>query len=691
MTVKRTVRKIQKTGRRGWVPRLLVAVAITYVAAIGFAKENQFPSLPLSSVVAHPSPSKKSSQQQTSATFSAEELFRRYQPAVVKVLIRQQQIPIATGTGFFVSSQGDLVTNHHVIKNALKTGSFSVEFALSDGTVIKDFLVANCRDERQIDLCLLKLPVKPKSWFKLANYKPAPGETIYVIGHPQGLDFSISNGIVSALRESPTNVQELQISAAISPGNSGGPIFNSHGTLVGVANKFYKDGQNLNFGILVGEVSTYINKNKQFASIRQYRKNYDTKTAQMMKRWTTQEIDPAYANIEAGRPLSTNQLFKDFTFNFSDDKMTVPLPKAFEGCRKTETRRGATAFQCSAMNNTAILSVSRIVANPASPLSELEGQKPMKEKPLPLVEMLMEEGTWAEHEKSLGPDNRKYLFSIPSEAKCRKMTGNVTPNAAFTDGSTQCRFSVFNDLEPDSYSYSLWVQRGRYVYDFYIWMEDAGLAEYYNHVPTLAVLGARQEGRIEKSVPSTTPGAHIGTAQQGLPGTRDVASQIEMRKTLENLELTNVKTPFLIDLPSSFALSTRQPADGDGSLSFIYNRSPEPANTKSSTFFMVHVLKKTVTARELPARARQLLHRAVQDLGAHVDMKQVKSEKVNVGGLSGLVQTSYGRRDSSNVAIFHAAVIAPSATYTILGFCDPNEADTTFKDFQKMTASLRVK
>ncbi len=504
VSAKSPLLKTRNLARSFHARSVLRAFGVIFFATTGFAKENLGSSALISSTTIRSAGTNhtKANDDQTKASFSAEELFRRYQPAVVKIVIRQQQIPIATGTGFFISSRGEMVTNHHVVKNALKTGSFSVEFVLADGTVIKDFLVANCRDERQIDLCLLKLPVKPKSWFKLSTYRPAPGETVYVIGHPQGLDFSISNGIVSALRESPTKVQELQISAAISPGNSGGPIFNSHGSLVGVANKFYKDGQNLNFGILVGEVTQYVSKNKRFVSIRQHRKNYDTKTEQMIKSWTTQEIDPAYVNAEAGRPLSTSRFFKDFTISFGDDKMTIPLPKAFEGCRKMETRRGATAFQCSAMNNTAILSVSRIAANPASPLAELEGQKPMKEKPLPLVEMLMEEGTWSEYEKSLGPDNRKYLFSIPSEAKCRKITGNITPNAAFADGATQCRFSVFNDLEPDSYSYSLWVQRGRYVYDFYIWMEDAGLAAYYNHVPTLAVLGARQEGRNDKSPPA---------------------------------------------------------------------------------------------------------------------------------------------------------------------------------------------
>ena len=421
---------------------------------------------------------------------SAENLFRRFKPAVVKILIRQQRVPIGTGTGFFVSPDGKLVTNHHVVKSALKTGSFAIEFALDDGTVVRDFLVGGCRDERGIDLCLLKLPVKPKSWFTPSRYKASPGETVYTIGHPQGLDFSITNGIVSALRESLTKVQELQISAPISPGNSGGPVFNSFGTLVGVASKFHKDGQNLNFGIQAGEVSAYLSRTTRFITIARHRQGQDAQLQEQAMALTAREINPAYTRLARGRAVTTAPGFHEAALNFGDHSLNIPLPNIFDGCRKTETRRGATAFQCSAPGNTAVFSVTRIPAAANAPLMELDGKRPVKSKPLPIVELLQDEGSWTEYQSNLSAENRKFLFSIPSEAECQKLGAAAVPRAAFAEPAVQCHFSIYNDLEPDAYSYSVWAQRGAHIYGFYVWMEDAGMAGYFSHIPKIAVLGS---------------------------------------------------------------------------------------------------------------------------------------------------------------------------------------------------------
>lgn len=590
-------------------------------------------------------------------SLSAEELFRKYKNAVVKVVIRQQKIPIATGSGFFVSADGKLITNHHVMKSALKAGSFSVEFVLADGTTVKDFLVSSCRDDRGMDLCLLKLPVKPKSHFKATTYKPAPGETVYTIGHPQGLDFSITNGIVSALRESPTKVKELQVTAAISPGNSGGPIFNSRGQLVGVASKFYKDGQNLNFGIQTAEVNHYLIKNTKFITIAQHRKSDESALETTLKRWHAQEIEPAYANLESGRPVSESPGFKDVTFDFGDDKLRVPIPKTFQDCKRAETKKGAIAFQCTAMGNATVFSISRVSAEPDAPLLKLDGRKPIKEKALPIVQMLKEEGTWAEYERQIPESSRKYLYSVPSEAKCRPLKGNVLPGAVFSEGTTQCRFSIYNDLEPDAYSYSIWVQRGGYIYDFYIWMEDAGYASYFNHVPTLAVLGARDVGPTN-------------------PVLRGLAN-----------ESVTAPTQFTIAVDPAYVLNTSE-ALTDGTVSYMYSRH-KPVSAASPAVFMVNVLKTTFPPRDLGLRSTQLFQGTLEGFGARVFESSLRTERARTDDMPVVIQTGFGKRKQKDFAVFHATILGEKSTYMIFGFCDPRESKHTFKEFERMTLSFK--
>ena len=78
------------------------------------------------------------------------------------------------------------------------------------------------------------------------------GEAVYAVGTPKGLDFSISNGIVSQLRkEEGENAPLIQTSAAISPGSSGGGLFDSEGRLVGLTTWKIREGENLNFAIPV--------------------------------------------------------------------------------------------------------------------------------------------------------------------------------------------------------------------------------------------------------------------------------------------------------------------------------------------------------------------------------------------------------------------------------------------------------
>jgi tetratricopeptide (TPR) repeat protein len=145
---------------------------------------------------------------------------------------------VGQGTGFLVHG-GKIVTNEHVVR----AGNVFVDL----NAVRLPLTVV--RVDAFNDLALLaataELAAKP---LVLSDAFPAAGTAIYTIGNPAGLERSISTGIVSGIREFKGR-QLLQISSPISPGSSGGPVFNATGEVVGVAVGALETGQNLNFAV----------------------------------------------------------------------------------------------------------------------------------------------------------------------------------------------------------------------------------------------------------------------------------------------------------------------------------------------------------------------------------------------------------------------------------------------------------
>ena len=166
------------------------------------------------------------------------------------VLFDATGVEVGRGTGFIVSEDGILVTNHHVIRNAYravaKTESgrqFSVDGVLASDSA-KDIVILKLRDAALPSL-------------RLGNSeKVVSGMKVFVIGSPLGiLEGTVTQGIVSAVRNPPiVNHRLLQIDAAISPGSSGSPVLNETGEVIGVARFFALKGQLLNFAVPVEDV-----------------------------------------------------------------------------------------------------------------------------------------------------------------------------------------------------------------------------------------------------------------------------------------------------------------------------------------------------------------------------------------------------------------------------------------------------
>ncbi len=180
------------------------------------------------------------------------ELSKRVRPSVVKLLVSKKPND-ASATGFVVSPSM-VVTNYHVVRNCTNVlvKFDGGAFAAADGLLYFD---------ESKDLAVLKVTTRSELMpsLSVSNVLPEQGEDVVAFGNPDGLEFSITRGVVSAVRaseylnkidgEDALKGTWIQTDAAISPGNSGGPLVNDDGFVVGV-NTFYRvRGQNLNFAI----------------------------------------------------------------------------------------------------------------------------------------------------------------------------------------------------------------------------------------------------------------------------------------------------------------------------------------------------------------------------------------------------------------------------------------------------------
>ena len=148
-----------------------------------------------------------------------------------------------SGSGFIASSDGYIITNYHVIQNAYE-GNFDINVMTHDGT---KYIATVVGTEQDNDIAVLKIDAEALNPVTFGDSDElAVGDTVYAVGNPLGeLEFSMSTGHVSAkdraitTEESTTPINVFQIDAAVNSGNSGGPVYNDQGQVVGVVNAKY--------------------------------------------------------------------------------------------------------------------------------------------------------------------------------------------------------------------------------------------------------------------------------------------------------------------------------------------------------------------------------------------------------------------------------------------------------------------
>lgn len=191
----------------------------------------------------------------------ADKIYQENSPAVVVVAsIDGEGKPIGIGSGFIVREDGVIVTNYHVVNMAS-------DIKIKIGSKVMN-VQGLLHVDPENDIALIKVEGKGYPKVRMGDASKAKvGEKVYAIGSPNGLENTISEGILSGIREIDGARKILQMTAAISQGSSGGPVLNSRGEVIGIATFLIAETQNLNFAMPVNLVMAGLSK-KELASPR---------------------------------------------------------------------------------------------------------------------------------------------------------------------------------------------------------------------------------------------------------------------------------------------------------------------------------------------------------------------------------------------------------------------------------------
>jgi len=179
------------------------------------------------------------------ANLTTSQIAKKYSSSVVTIIaLDANDQPVSLGSGFFINEKGDVATNQHVLE-----GSVKAVIKTTNGEKAKILSVKSYNLE--LDLLIAETSLKDVQPLPIGDSDIITvGEDIVAIGNPAGLEGSISKGIISGIRKLK-DYKYIQITAPISPGSSGGPVFNIAGKVIGIATAYLDFGQSLNFAMPV--------------------------------------------------------------------------------------------------------------------------------------------------------------------------------------------------------------------------------------------------------------------------------------------------------------------------------------------------------------------------------------------------------------------------------------------------------
>lgn len=186
-----------------------------------------------------------------------QEIIENYKSVIIQIATS-----FGTGTGFYVKDFNLIVTNDHVVKESSE--------AVISGTKIPKVSMPVLFYDQKFDLAFIRVPEGldlPDR--KIGNSPVHDGDRVIAIGHPYGLKYSATEGIVSKAKRVQNGLNYIQIDAAINPGNSGGPLVNTKGEIIGVNTFIIAGGDNLGFALpseyLLESLKEYLPYHGQYA------------------------------------------------------------------------------------------------------------------------------------------------------------------------------------------------------------------------------------------------------------------------------------------------------------------------------------------------------------------------------------------------------------------------------------------
>jgi len=168
---------------------------------------------------------------------NTQKILDKYQDSIIQI-----ETPLASGSGFYLQEYQLILTNSHVVTGLKKVVISSKNLKRREATVIYD--------DPKYDLAFIKTEdLKVSEPLSLCKDEVFDGDKVIAIGHPYGLNYTATEGIVSKAARLQGELEYIQIDAAINPGNSGGPLLNEKGEVIGVNTFIIQNSNNLGFAL----------------------------------------------------------------------------------------------------------------------------------------------------------------------------------------------------------------------------------------------------------------------------------------------------------------------------------------------------------------------------------------------------------------------------------------------------------
>ncbi len=305
---------------------VLVALALSAACPPGEAAAGDRPNA-AEGRQAPPSPESQPTSTRPAATSKIKtpaDLLASASPAVVRVVVRGENFKVlGVGSGFFVSADGLLVTNHRIIEG----GRFATVLLDNGDTLFVEGLAAA---DPKNDLALLKINASDLPFLSV-NTGPVlkVGARVYAIGNPKGVTNTLSEGIIRRLPNADGNPAIIQTAASVNSASSGGPLLTAHGKVIGITSARLASGQGVNCVVSTSKIEKLLRdrgKVKPIISAGGARLN-KTETAMLDKAWKAigeQQWDAAKTALVGLRKTQSSNSFVAFALGYVNAQLGDP-------------------------------------------------------------------------------------------------------------------------------------------------------------------------------------------------------------------------------------------------------------------------------------------------------------------------------------------------------------------------------